>query len=61
MVNVKNRKVLKSVAVVVEAGPGKEDRITSGSYVALRERERRENAPPSSATDSSYLPDFLKD
>lgn len=63
MVNVKNRKVLKSVAIVVEAGPGKDDRIASGSYIALRERERRENASahPAPATDSSYLPDFLRD
>jgi len=48
----------------VEAGPGKEDRTLSGSYLALRDAERRKKleqrskTPPRKGGDS-YLPDFL--
>jgi hypothetical protein len=51
---------LASSAIVVEAGPGKEDRMCSGSYLALREQERKQNAPVPGAADS-YLPSFLKE
>jgi Pyruvate/2-oxoacid:ferredoxin oxidoreductase delta subunit len=52
-------------AIIVETGEGKEDRLTHGSYVALRGAEERKrldrqqsllNDEPS---DNSYLPDFL--
>ncbi len=58
VINVKEKKLLSSVAIVVEAGPGKEDRMAHGSYLALREAERKEKAPPPAPAD--YLPDFLK-
>ncbi len=48
-----------SSAIVVEAGPGKEDRMATGSYLGLRQRERKLSAP-ATATADSYLPDFLK-
>ena len=60
VINVKTKKLLSSVAIVVEAGPGKEDRLASGSYRALRERERQTRTPAAGA-DDSYLPDFLRE
>ena len=38
-INVKNRSVLKESAIVVYAGPGKEDRIMDGAYTELRRQE----------------------
>ncbi|MHC4607107.1 MAG: 4Fe-4S binding protein [Planctomycetota bacterium] len=59
--------MLEEPAIRVHAGPGKEDRMTSGSYVGLREREaaererlRKEQMKKHGATDD-YLPDFLDD
>jgi polyferredoxin len=62
LINVKAKGLLKETAILVEAGPGREDRLSSGSYVELRfqERKKREAEAPKAATDS-YLPDFLKD
>jgi ferredoxin len=59
VINVKEKKLLASVAIVVEAGPGKEDRIATGSYRALREEEQKQRAPEPAAADA-YLPDFLR-
>jgi ferredoxin len=59
VINVKTKKLIASVAIVVEAGPGKEDRLASGSYLALREQERRTKAAAPAAEDA-YLPDFLR-
>ena len=63
-INVKEKRLLESVAIVVEAGPGKEDRMANGSYRALREKERQERAnsstPAGGAGADAYLPDFLK-
>ncbi len=65
-INVKTRHLLSESAIVIQAGPGKEDRILSGSYVALRAAElRRHEAQRSQEVESepqggSYLPDFLK-
>ena len=59
-INVKTKNLLTSSAIVVEAGPGKEDRISSGSYLALREQEQKSSLPTPGAADS-YLPSFLKD
>ena len=65
-INVKQRHVLAGSAVIVEAGPGKEDRLLTGSYIALREAEAAEREAElqrrlkeAGATDD-YLPDFLK-
>jgi len=65
-INVLAEKLLAEEAIRVEAGSGKEDRLMTGSYVALREAEyrkreaerlNREGAPGAADT---YLPDFLK-
>ena len=63
VINVKAEHKLKETAIWVEAGPGKEDRMSSGSYVTLRfeERRKREAAQPRPAAGDSYLPDFLKE
>jgi polyferredoxin len=62
LINVKAKGLLKETAIWVEAGPGKEDRMSTGSYVELRfqEQKQREAAQPKADGDS-YLPDFLKD
>lgn len=62
-INVKSQGLLKVSAILVAAGPGREDRLLNGSYVQLREHERRTRlpaGPTSGAGDNSYLPDFLK-
>lgn len=60
-VNAKDKKLLSASAVVVETGPNREDRLTTGSYI---ERARLRNAegklPASSETPAQYLPDFLR-
>ena len=59
VINVKTKNLLGSSAIVVEAGLGKEDRIRTGSYRALRESERKTELHHSGDEDT-YLPDFLK-
>lgn len=65
-INVKARGLLPRHAIEVVAGPGREDRITSGSYIALREeraarrRDEQEASRRESDTQDEYLPDFLK-
>ena len=61
-INVDVKGLLTESAIRVEAGPGKEDRLSSGSYLALREAERqaRDAAQPKPAGGGDYLPDFLK-
>jgi hypothetical protein len=64
-VNVKSKKLLKHSAIRMKAGPGKEDRIMKGSYLALQ-KERAKKKAESSRTQqqdkpsNDYLPDFLK-
>lgn len=58
-INVKTKHLLTSSAIIIETGVGKEDRMSSGSYLALREQERRSALQVPEATDS-YLPSFLK-
>jgi len=70
--NVKTEKLLDESAIIVEAGPGKEDRMMSGSYIELREAEQRkreaeqrerieaEGGGETEDGGDSYLPDFLK-
>ncbi len=60
-INVKNKKLLEQTAIHIEAGPGKEDRIAEGSYLALQ-KERAESRQPQGQDEPSndYLPDFLK-
>lgn len=65
-INVKTKHLLSESAVLIQAGPGKEDRIASGSYLALRAAEERQREAErgaeaeSDADGGSYLPDFLK-
>ena len=61
-INVRERAVLSESAVVIEAGPGKEDRMMSGSYVGLREQEaanrgndQRESSIPFSVPESKTI------
>jgi NAD-dependent dihydropyrimidine dehydrogenase PreA subunit len=62
-INVKGKKMLGQSAIVVSAGPGKEDRIITGSYRDLRaERLSRTRQTPPAAPEGegdNYLPDFL--
>ena len=65
-INARTKHLLATSAIVIEAGPGKEDRILSGSYVALREAEKKEREAEraeefkSGSDGGDYLPDFLK-
>ncbi|HPD14896.1 MAG TPA: 4Fe-4S binding protein [Planctomycetota bacterium] len=64
-INAKQKHLMAESSIVVIAGPGNEDRLTRGSYRALREAERRQREEqrkklqPKDSGDS-YLPDFLK-
>lgn len=59
--NVKELKLLDQSAIKVAAGPGKEDRIASGSYLRLQEeRINRIKKQQPAAPDNDYLPDFLR-
>lgn len=64
-INVANKGLIPESAIIISAGAGKEDRLKSGSYVALREAEQAQRAAeqqqqkPTTEGDS-YLPDFLK-
>ena len=59
--NVKDKKLLDESAIKVSAGPGKEDRIATGSYIVLRnERLERIKQQQPKAPQNSYLPDFLQ-
>lgn len=69
-INAKAEGKLAESAIVVVAGEGKEDRLMSGSYIALREQEARrreeerrarEASLPSTSPGDSYLPDFLRE
>lgn len=64
-INVKSKNLLDHSAIRVVAGTGKEDRIMSGSYRALREAragQRRDGRDGSEDVPGAadYLPDFLK-
>jgi NAD-dependent dihydropyrimidine dehydrogenase PreA subunit len=65
-INVKARKLLEHSAIRVTAGPGKEDRLLRGSYIALREARARQKqeeekaSHPRENAGSEYLPDFLR-
>ncbi|MFH1921828.1 MAG: hypothetical protein ABIP48_18335 [Planctomycetota bacterium] len=65
-INAKAKGLLEHSAIEVRAGQGKEDRLASGSYAALRKEEERlrkeqqRKLSKESGVDDSYLPDFLK-
>lgn len=55
-INVKEKHLLSESAIIIEAGPGKEDRLMSGSYIAIRKQEsRRRDARQSDATGSEFF------
>jgi polyferredoxin len=58
-INAHTKHLLAKTAIRVEAGPGKEDRLMAGSYLALREAER-EKRKTQGQGGGTYLPDFLK-
>ncbi len=64
-INVKSKGLLHRSAIRIVAGAGREDRIMTGSYIALREhrlkqqREQR-NRPEEKTGGAEYLPDFLR-
>ncbi len=63
-INVLDKHLLNESAIIIRAGEGKEDRLHSGSYIALRTAEEQERATKrkqsTPATGDSYLPDFLQ-
>ncbi len=64
-VNARQKRLMAESAIVVIAGPGNEDRLMRGSYLALRDAERRQREEKRrklqpKAKDEGYLPDFLK-
>ena len=65
-INVKANGRLRHSAIQVVAGEGREDRVMTGSYVALREgrdRQRRKERKTGNAENTAgdeYLPEFLK-
>ena len=64
-INVKSKGLLQSSAIRIVAGPGREDRISNGSYLALSEeraRQRREQQKriEEMTGGTEYLPDFLR-
>ncbi|MCY2953500.1 MAG: 4Fe-4S ferredoxin, partial [Planctomycetota bacterium] len=63
MIHVKQKHLLGRTAIEILAGDGREDRLRSGSYIALRQRrqyERSQIKPPQTQSGNGYLPDFLK-
>ncbi len=59
--NVKELELLNRSAIVVKNGPGKEDRIVSGSYKKLQEeRINHKKQERHVAPQTDYLPDFLR-
>jgi len=64
-INAVEKGMLRETAIRVEAGQGKEDRLITGSYIALREVERKKREEelrklqPKTGDSDGYLPDFL--
>ncbi len=61
-INVKAEPAISQSAIVVEAGPGKEDRMMTGSYRSLREeaaKQRAEQQGPASGPQDIefFVPD----
>ena len=57
-INVRERRVLSESAIIVQAGPGKEDRLMSGSYIDLRSNGINANRKRSiENTNSFFIPD----
>jgi ferredoxin len=56
--NVKDTHLLTESAIRIVAGPGKEDRLFSGSYIRRHQAAQDNESQPDGADE--YLPDFLK-
>lgn len=59
-INVKEKHLLSKSAIIVEAGEGKEDRLMSGSYIALRQQDvqtREADAPSNGGGSEFFIPD----
>jgi ferredoxin len=56
-INVKEKHLLRESAIIIEAGPGQEDRLMSGSYIELRAQEagRRESDGLDPSGDSEFF------
>lgn len=62
-INAADKHLLTESAIIIEAGEGKEDRLLTGSYLALRQQEaeaRQREQQKKSKAGGAYLPDFLK-
>jgi NAD-dependent dihydropyrimidine dehydrogenase PreA subunit len=63
-INVLDKHLLTESAIIIEAGPGKEDRLMTGSYLALRAEEQQQRAAEQkkkgTPAASDYLPEGLK-
>jgi len=65
-INAAEKGLLAQSAIIVQAGEGKEDRLTSGSYVALRQQEEtqrkaeRRRLLDRTKGSETYLPDWIK-
>jgi len=58
---VREKRILTQSAIKIKAGPGKEDRITNGSYLDLqKERIKVSEKNKIKAPKNDYLPDFLR-
>ncbi len=58
-INVKEKHTLRKSAIVIEVGPGKEDRLVSGSYVELRQQEaasRKQQHPQARSGSDFFVP-----
>ncbi len=64
-INAQEKRLFASSAIRVEAGDEREDRISRGSYRAMRTAEREERQKAKRGTGAAggeeYLPDFLKE
>ncbi len=60
-INVKNKHLLTTAAIIVVAGDGKEDRLLRGSYLDLRESERSRQVPNGKMSDDSFFVPETKD
>ncbi len=54
-INVKEKHLLDSSAIIIEAGQGKEDRLMAGSYVELRESDRLRHQRESTNSSSEFF------
>lgn len=56
-INVKERGVLSASAIIIEAGEGNEDRLMSGSYIELREKDAAEKRSQKSEQPRAAIPE----